>query len=346
MGIPHHDARLKRPLAAVSSEMYSISPSQLQDFQRTITGLGLELEDIRATVRDETSHRIAADRATFDELGKLRSTVDELLETMLGVDAVEHTGTWPQESSAARVDSNQGPSHSRAEDAGNPAFKEVLLGLEASMSEQMSRLCKDEFASLNRDFSVSLKQLETHVAEVGQSLADHLLSHRLKQTAPSGGGALKQLEAHVAEMRVHADALHRGGLANPDTLQAISKDGTLANTEKASAGEAPVVSADFVRLSPEQVGEELERFQRDAALQAAVTNGAVEAGAAGMSSSVASSAAIYPPSFSPSFCDASSLSRTDLLELDADEVAQARTDMEFLRGIMQQHQETLQRGNR
>lgn len=351
-------------------DLNQVNSWRFQDLQRTVAELTLELEDLRARLVDESSHRIAADQTAFGEQMKLRQTVDELLETILGGDALEDRGAWSQESSG-RALPNQGPSYSPGtrtgssqgpaslEDVGSAAFKAALLGLEASMSERIWQLCKDELASVDKGFAASLGQLEALVAEIGQSLADHLASHRLKEVAaPARGGALRQLEAHVAEMRVNAEKLHGGSLprpgpcfAKPMALQAGEAPAviyeTRADAEKSSAAERPVVVVDdFVRLSQEQVEEELARFQHDKQMMAALVGGSdspggFEVGFEGGTASVASSAAVY----SPSFCEASSTS-ADVLQLDAEEVEQARNDMQFLRGIMTQHQQTLQRGNR
>lgn len=348
-------------------ELPAISVRQLQDLQRAVVGLGADLRDLRARLDAESSQRAAADQAAFGELANLRNTVDELLDTMLG-NASADIATFPRGTCAGEVSSLALSSLLRASAVGSQGqanyqdgegtdLPAALSRLEALMSERLLQLCRDDVAA-------SLRPLEAHVAEVRQSLGDHLASHRLKEPAsPPRGGALKQLEAHVAEMRVHAEQLQLCSAlgpcpcsAKPDIPQAgldscpREEEEGMAALENTSAIDTPVViSEDFVQFSQEHVAEELARFQREKALNAILEDGSdVSKGCEDVferllrDTSAASSVGICKLQS----CDTSSPSCSDLLQLDAAEVDQAKYDMEFLRSIVKQHQQTLDRGNR
>jgi len=221
---------------------------------------------------------------------------------------------------------------------------EELKEVNARMSERLVNLCKD----LDTRMSGGVN-LESHVAEIGQALSEHLAMHR-RQDA---------LANKVAARSVEQD--HRAHKAMPSSrgvkldLSPVESRGTAPGALhsdhewKAPFENRGSATEDLLQLRRSQKARMMAGID-DSGLSTSLSIGSLDQAPLSVMSSRSSFAAMTI--YSPSFCDngrCASVAELQSVELeynfDEEEAHQAAQDAELMRAIVAQHQKTLQRGH-
>lgn len=229
------------------------------------------------------------------------------------------------------------------------SFKE-LKEFNASMSERLAGVCKDFDAKMSSGVS-----LESHVAEIGQALAEHLSMHRQQElVANKAAQELVEQDLWVRETEQFSQC------ARLDLSAVVSTGSPIALGNGASPG-AVHTGNGLMAPFEKRVSEELLRHQRDQV--ARMAGGGIDADRflgdylKQVPDSARSSRSSFAMTvYSPSFCDGASCTSAIELQsvevecnmpmpLDAEEADQAAKDVELMRAIVAQHQKVLQRGH-